>query len=128
LEVGSWEFFFVPIPYRRELTSFLEEFTAQHRGVRFGKMFGLPALYAGRRLFACLLEDGVIVRLPEDEAKRALKSGGRPYSKRGRPTGAWVMYQPRTVVAARRLTSTLEIAARHVARIQTEELTGVKLS
>jgi TfoX/Sxy family transcriptional regulator of competence genes len=118
----------VPLPYRRELTSFLDEFAAEHRGVRLGKMFGLPALYAGRRLFACLLEDGIIVRLPQDEARRALKAGARPYSRRGRPTGAWVIYEPRTAVAARRLTRVLEIAARHVARIQTEELTGVKLS
>ena len=118
----------MPIPYRHDLVSFLEEFAAQHRGVRLGKMFGLPALYAGRRLFACLLEDGVIVRLPEEDARRALKSGARPYSRRGRRTGAWVLYEPRTRRAAQRLTPALEIAARHVARIQTEEVTGVKLS
>jgi TfoX/Sxy family transcriptional regulator of competence genes len=117
----------LPIPYRRELTSFLEEFAAQHRGVRLGKMFGLPALYAGRRLFACLLEDGVIVRLPDADARRALKSGAREYSRRGRPAGAWVIYEPRTALAARRLAPMLEIAARHVARIQTQQLTGVKL-
>jgi hypothetical protein len=118
----------MPIAYRHELVSFLEEFTAQHRGVRLGKMFGLPALYAGRRLFACLLEQGVIVRLPEDDARRAVKAGARPYGRRGRRTGAWVLYEPRTRLAARRLTPTLEIAARHVARIQAEEVTGVKLS
>jgi len=118
----------LPIPYRRELTSFLEEFAAQHRGVRLGKMFGLPALYAGRRLFACLLEDGVIVRLPDDIARRELRGGARPFSRRGgRPMGSWVMYEPRTAAAARRLTPVLELAARHLARKQTEDLTGVRM-
>jgi hypothetical protein len=121
----------MPIPYRRELTTFLEQFAAEHKGVRLGKMFGLPAVYAGRRLFACLIEDGVIVRLPDATAKRELKAGGKPFNDRqrpGKPMGSWILYQPRTAAAARRLTPMLEIAAQHVARRQTEELTGVKLA
>jgi hypothetical protein len=123
----------MPIAYRRELVPFIEEFAANHRGVRLGKMFGLPAVYAGRRLFACLIEDGVIVRLPDDVAKRELKAGARTYSGRDRvatrkPFGSWIMYEPRSAAAARKLTPLLEIAARHVARRQTEELTGVKLA
>ena len=119
------------IPHRRELTPFLEEFVSQHRGVRLGKMFGLPAVYAGRRLFACLIEDGVIVRLPDDVAKREVRGGAKPYNKRGKPgkpMGSWILYEPRSAAAARRLTPLLEIAARHVARRQTEELTGVKFN
>jgi hypothetical protein len=121
----------MPIPHRRELAAFLEEFAANHRGVRLGKMFGLPAVYAGRRLFACLIEEGVIVRVPEDVAKKAVKTGARPYSPSTRsgarrPFGTWIMYEPRTAAAARRLTPVLEVAARNVARRQTEELTGVK--
>lgn len=116
------------IPYRRELASFLEEFAEQHRGVRLGRMFGLPALYVGRRLVASLIEDGVIVRLPDELAKREQKAGGRPFSRRGsRPSRSWVLYQPATATAARRLTPILEIAAREMAYLQTEELTGVKL-
>lgn len=118
----------MPIPSRRNLASFFEEFAAQHRGVRPGRMFGLPALYAGRRMFACLVEDGLIVRLPEDDARRALKDGAQPYSRRGGKMGAWVRYGPRNTPAVRCLIPMLETAARHVARFQTEELTGVKLS
>jgi hypothetical protein len=118
----------VPIPFRSDLEPFLTEFVEQHRGVRLGKMFGLPAGYAGRRLFVCLIEDGVIVRLPEDVAKREMKRGGAPFSRRGgRPSGAWVKYTPRTSAEARRLGRVLEIAVDHVARRQTEDLTGVKL-
>ena len=102
-------------------------------------MFGLPAVYAGRRLFACLIEEGIIIRVPEDVARTELKAGARPFSrstqKAGkpgsrprRPFGTWIMYEPRTATAARRLTRVLEVAARNVARRQTEELTGVKLA
>jgi hypothetical protein len=119
------------IPFRRDLQPFLEEFAEQHRGVRLGKMFGLPAVYAGRRLFACLIEDGVIVRLPDDVARRELRAGGKPFSRGGgrpgKPMGSWILYEPRSAAAVRRLTPVLEIAARHIARRQTEELTGVKL-
>ena len=118
----------VPIPFRSELEPFLREFILSHRGLRLGKMFGLPAGYAGRRLFACLLEDGVIVRLPVELAKKEIAARrGRPYSPRKRATGNWVMYRPRDVVAARRLAPVLEIAVRDIAERQVEEMTGVRL-
>ena len=118
----------MPIPFRQELQSFLIEFADQHRGVRLGKMFGLPAIYVGRRLVTCLMEDGIIVRLPTELARDEIRSRrGKPYSQRGRVMGSWVMYTPRSAADARKLTRTVEIAARHVAERQTEEITGVKL-
>jgi hypothetical protein len=127
----------VSIPYRSELTAFFEEFVETHRGARLGKMFGLPALYAGRRLFACLIEDGVIVRLAPEIARREIRNGAKPFSgpssrpssgrSRKGSTGSWMMYRPRSVVAARRLVPLLELAARDVARRQVEEMTGVRL-
>ncbi len=88
-------------------------------------MFGLPAAYAGRRLFACLIEDGIIVRLPQDVARREIRNGAAPFSRRGKPMGSWVMYSPRTRADAQRLSPLLEIAARNVAEKQVEEITGV---
>ena len=117
----------MPIPFRADLQIFLTEFAEQHRGIRLGKMFGLPAGYVGRRLFACLMEDGIIVRLPNDVAKREIKGDGVPFSRRGRAMGSWVMYRPRRSVDARRLVPVLEIAARHMAERQVEEMTGVTL-
>lgn len=114
--------------YRQELTPFIEEFAAHHCGVRLGRMFGRPAVYVGRRLCACLMDAGVIIRLPDDLARRELHGGAKPFSKRGKATGSWVLYTPKTAAAARRLTPILEIAARHVARRQAEELTGVKFT
>jgi hypothetical protein len=118
----------MPIPFRSDLESFLTEFIEHHRGVRAGKMFGLPAGYVGRRLFACLMEDGIIVRLPDEIAKREMKKGGIAFSRRGRELGGWVMYRPRTAAAARTLIPVLEIAVRNVAERQVEDLTGVKLT
>ena len=118
----------MPIPFRSELRPFLEEFAEHHRGVRLGKMFGLPAIYVGRRLVTCLMEDGIIVRLPDDIAKREIREKrGKPYSPGGRTMGSWVMYVPKSVTAARGLTPTIERAARHVAERQVEETTGIKL-
>jgi hypothetical protein len=116
----------MPIPFRSELRAFLEEFAAHHRGVRLGQMFGLPAIYVGRRLVTCLIEDGIIVRLPEDAARRELRARRAvPYSFRGKPTGTWIMYTPRSARGARALTPVVEVAVRHMAERVTEEITGV---
>ncbi|MBI3046789.1 MAG: hypothetical protein HYY76_00605 [Acidobacteria bacterium] len=115
---GKVQFRVVPIPFRADLRAFLTEFVEQHRGVRLGQMFGLPAGYVGRRLFVCLIEDGVIVRLPPDVAQREIRTRGEPYSRRGRVLGMWVMYRPRSIAAARRLVPVLEVAARHIAERQ----------
>src|ERR1044072_215380 len=93
------------IPFRSELRPFLEEFVETHRGARLGTMFGLPALYAGRRLFACLVEDGLIVRLPPEIARRESGNGAKPFSGPStRPSRArsardgskarWFIYRP----------------------------------
>lgn len=91
-------------------------------------MFGLPAIYVGRRLVTCLIEEGIIVRLPEALAKSEIKAKrGKPFSRRGKEMGSWVMYAPRSAAAARSLTPIVESAARNVAERQTEELTGVRI-
>jgi hypothetical protein len=124
------------IPFRLELRPFLEEFADSHRGVRLGKMFGWPGLYAGRRLFACVSDDGLVVKLPIDIARREIRDGARPFSQgpatprsrqRSPRTSSWVVYRPRSIVAARRLVPILEVAARDVARQQVEDMTGVRL-
>ena len=117
----------MPIPFRSELRSFLAEFAEEHRGVRLGQMFGLPAIYVGRRLVTCLIEDGVIVRLPAELARQEIRSKrGKPYSHGARKAGSWVLYTPRTAADARKLTPTVERAARHLAERQVEDITGIK--
>lgn len=117
----------MPIPFRAELRAFLTEFADEHRGVRLGQMFGLPAIYVGRRLVTCLIENGIIVRLPADLAKQEIRlKRGKPYSHGGRKPGHWVMYTPRSAADARRLTPTIERAARYQAERQVEDITGIK--
>ena len=115
------------IPFRRELTAFIDEFAEQHRGVRRGQMFGLPAIYVGRRLVACLIEDGVIVRLPPEAARREIQSKrASPYNHGARDSRNWVMYRPRTAAAARALVPVVETAVRHQAERQVEDVTGIR--
>jgi hypothetical protein len=118
----------MPIPFRAELQAFLTEFVEHHRGVRLGQMFGLPAIYVGRRLVTCLMEEGIIVRLPLEIARQEIEARrGKRYSHGTRASANWVMYTPRTAVDARRLTPAIERAARHMAERQVEETTGIKL-
>ena len=103
------------VSFRADLTPFLAEFIEHHRGLRIGRMFGLPAGYAGRTLFVCLMEDGLIVKLPEHVAKEEVLGGkGSPFSRQGKPSKSWVKYTPRTPREARRLAPILEVAVRHV--------------
>ena len=105
----------MPIAFRADLEPFLAEFIDHHRGLRTGRMFGLPAGYAGRRLFVCLVEDGLIVKLPEHIAKDEVRRGKAAlFIRQGRPSKAWVKYKPRTAREASRLAPILEVAARHV--------------
>lgn len=102
--------------FRLDLQPFLAEFIDHHRGLRIGRMFGLPAGYAGRRMFVCLIEDGLIVRLPETIARSEVRAGrALPYVRSGHPSKSWIKYTPRTARDAGRLAPILERAARHVA-------------
>lgn len=117
----------MPIRFRAELRTFLDEFADAHSGIRLGRMFGRPALYVGRRLFATVNDDGLAVRLPADVAAREVRNRGRRYSRRAGPSGLWVLYRPRTIVDARRLSPVLEIAARHLALSHAEDRAGAKV-
>jgi hypothetical protein len=106
----------VAIAFRADLQPFLAEFIEHHRGLRAGRMFGLPAGYAGRKMFVCLIEDGLIVKLPERVAKEEVLGGkAAAFARRGRPSKSWIKYSPRNAREAGRLAPILEAAARYVA-------------
>jgi hypothetical protein len=46
----------------------IDAFLLKVPGVVSGKMFGYPAYYINKRLFACLYENGVGVKVPENVA------------------------------------------------------------
>jgi hypothetical protein len=105
----------MPMAFRADLQPFLAEFIGHRRGLRIGRMFGLPAGYAGRKMFVCLIDDGLIVKLPEQVAKSEVRSGkAAAFSRGGKPSKSWVKYTPPTASEARRLAPLMELAARHV--------------
>jgi hypothetical protein len=57
---------------------FLDEFVASHRGTRVGRLFGQPAAFAGRRVFARVSRRGLEYRAM------------RP------PTREWILVRPAT--------------------------------
>lgn len=112
---------------RRDLRAALEGFVATHRGLRMGKVFGSPAGFAGRRVFARFSDDGLQLRLPahareltEREPTAAARgprgAKGSAHGPKGRPPRAagWTTVTSGSPLAAR-LEILLEQAARHVA-------------
>ena len=63
----------------------LDDFISDYDGVRMGQMFGYPAYYVGRSMFACLYEGKVGLKLPETAANEARGrneiSDFQPYGK-----------------------------------------------
>jgi hypothetical protein len=96
--------------------AFLSDFVAHRPGLRIGSLFGRPAAYAGRRVFARVMADGIACRLPRDEVARWIREGARPAAKH--PDGdGWVLFRPRSMWEAARLAPAFERAASHVAEM-----------
>ena len=49
----------------------LDDVMSQYENVRIGQMFGYPAYYVGRSMFACLYEGKVGLKLLEETANKA---------------------------------------------------------
>ena len=62
--------------------------------VQAGKMFGYPGYYVNRRLFACVMDDAVAIKVPEAAARALIAADGaeiepfRPMG--GRTMKEWV--------------------------------------
>jgi hypothetical protein len=54
----------------------LDEYLLKIPGVVSGKMFGYPAYYINRKLFACVYEKGIGVKIPEDKANELIGNEG----------------------------------------------------
>jgi hypothetical protein len=63
-------------------------------GVREGKMFGFPAFFVGKKLFACVYGDVAGFKVPEDLARRLLEDPRfAPFQPRGRQRmREWVQF------------------------------------
>lgn len=65
--------------YNQKIKENLDSFLLGFIGVNPGKMFGYPAYYVRKRLFACVYEDGVGIKVPEDLANDLIKNEGIIY-------------------------------------------------
>lgn len=59
--------------YNQRHKDVLDSFMLDQPEVRAGKMFGRPAYYVGKKLFACVYGDAVGVKVPEESAEELLK-------------------------------------------------------
>ena len=95
----------------------LSALLAVYPEVREGRMFGHPAWFVGRRMFACVYGEGVGLKLPEAEATALLK---RAHVVRFQPYGKaamreWVQLNRARPADYRRDRATLEAAIRYAA-------------
>jgi hypothetical protein len=64
----------------------LDSLLLESSGVVAGKMFGHPAYYINRKLFACIYGSGVGVKVPEELANQLLsRKQVAPFQPEGKP-------------------------------------------
>ena len=71
----------------------LDEMLLDIPGVKPGKMFGLPGYFINGKLFACVWEDGVSLKVPEGlRAELLEQEGAEPFvPMKNRPMKEWVL-------------------------------------
>ena len=76
-------------PHHKEV---LDAILLQMPGVVAGTMFGYPAYYINKKLFACLYEEGIGIKVPEQVAdSRVGKKGIIRFQPKGRrPMKEWI--------------------------------------
>lgn len=76
----------------------LDKYFSGNESVRPGQMFGYPAYYVGRTMFACLYEGNMGLKIPEEEADKArLKEKITDFRPKGRPKmREWIQFSLHT--------------------------------
>ena len=99
-------------PQAAALVRCLSRFVDTHPGTRFGTVFGRPAAFAGRRVFAEVTTEGMSCRLPPDLVRRSRGVRGRlrPGRRRG-----WVVVTGDDADPDRAVHAVLEVAAAYAA-------------
>ncbi len=66
----------VKAEYNQNIKTILDSFLLEIDGVTPGKMFGYPAYYIGKRLFACVYGEGAGLKVPEALARELVGTDG----------------------------------------------------
>lgn len=71
--------------FNPDIKMIVDSFLLKDPYVTPGKMFGFPAYYVNKKLFACVYEEGVGLKVPADTAKEQIGKPGivpfQPYGK-----------------------------------------------
>ncbi len=80
------------------------------------KMFGYPALFVNRNMFAGLFADTMVLRLPDIDRRDLVESGqAAPFVAMGRTMREWVALAPALIAAEAELAEWLGKALAHTA-------------
>jgi len=82
-----------PNPLELGHKAVLDSFLLKIRGVSEGEMTGLPAYFVAQKMFACICNGGVGIRLSTSEAANLQFSMGNvvPFQPKGRPSSReWI--------------------------------------
>lgn len=75
-----------------DLHAALAATVAGRRGVTERKTFGCPAFYAAGKMFAAVVDGGILLKLPPGDAADLLAANkATPFAPRAKPMGGWVV-------------------------------------
>ena len=80
------------VRYNIEIKEIIDGLLLDHLDVSQGKMFGYPAYYTNKKLFACVYEDALGIKVPFEFAKKLLEHENIvPFVPMGRrPMKEWI--------------------------------------
>ena len=92
--------------------------SAEMSGIEHRKMFGFPALFINGTMFAGVMGEAIVVRLPDGERQALIERGeATPSVAMGRVMKEWVNLAPSIFRSDAALTGWLETARSHTAAL-----------
>jgi hypothetical protein len=64
------------VNYNPQIKDIIDSILLNNPAVISGKMFGYPAYYINRKLIACIYQDGVGIKVPEEVANKLIGKRG----------------------------------------------------
>lgn len=75
------------VKFNEDNKQVLDEIFGGLPGVRLAKAFGFPGYYLGKKMIACVYEDGLGIKVPQELAQKLLSDGrAMPFKPYGRHT------------------------------------------
>jgi TfoX/Sxy family transcriptional regulator of competence genes len=111
--------------YRDDVLAAITDLLAERPEATPRAMFGHPGFAVGGKMFACLYEDGVAVKLPEAAAQAAVsRPGVQPFRPYGKSMREWVLIVHDDLAAYASDLDLFEAAIAHVAGVASRASSG----